>query len=48
MFKSSIVQYGKNGRDNRYGSNKYRGNTDGTIVKDFLDFCEMKFPKTLV
>lgn len=26
MFKSSIVQYGKNGRDNRYGSNKYRGN----------------------
>ena len=45
MFKSSIVQYGKNGRDNRYGSNKYRGNTDGTIVKDFLDFCEMKFKR---
>ncbi len=45
MFKSSIVQYGKNGRDDRYGSNRYRGNTDGTIVKDFLDFCEMKFKR---
>lgn len=45
MFRSSIVQYGQNGRDNRYGSNKYRGNTDGTIVKDFLDFCEMKFKR---
>lgn len=45
MFNSSIVSYGENGRDKRYGSNKYRGNTDGTIVKDFLDFCEMKFDR---
>lgn len=45
MFKSSIVQYGQSGRDKRYGSNTYRGNTDGTIVKDFLDFCEMKFKR---
>lgn len=43
MFNSSIVSYGENGRDSRYGSNRYRGNTDGGIVKDFLDFCEMKF-----
>lgn len=43
MFTNSIVSYGENGRDKRYGSNKYRENTDGTIVKDFLDFCEMKF-----
>jgi len=45
MFKSSIVQYGQNGRDKRYGSNTYRGNTDGNIVHDFLDFCEMKFKR---
>ncbi len=45
MFKSSIVSYGENGRDTRYGSSKYRGNTDGGIVKDFLDFCEMKFKR---
>jgi len=45
MFKSSIVEYGVSGRDTRYGSNRYRGNTDGTIVKDFLDFCEMKFKR---
>ena len=45
MFKSSIVSYGENGRDARYGSNKYRGNTDGSIVKDFLDFCDMKFKR---
>lgn len=40
MFKNSLVSYGENGRDNRYGSNSYRGNTDGTIIKDFLDYCE--------
>lgn len=45
MFKSSIVSYGENGRDKRYGSSSYRGNTDGTIVKDFLDFCDMKFKR---
>lgn len=43
MFNSSIVSYGENGRDKRYGSSSYRGNTDGGIVKDFLDFCEIKF-----
>lgn len=43
MFTGSIVEYGVNGRDKRYGSNHYRGNTDGTIVKDFLDFCQGKF-----
>lgn len=45
MFHSSIVSYGENGRDKRYGSSSYRGNTDGGIVKDFLDFCEMKLKK---
>ena len=45
MFKSSIVSYGENGRDKRYGNSSYRGNTDGTIVKDFLDFCDMKFKR---
>src|SRR5574344_2560712 len=43
MFSGSVVEYGVNGRDKRYGSNQYRGNTDGTIVKDFLDFCQGKF-----
>ena len=42
MFKSSIVSYGENGRDKRYGNASYRGNTDGGIVHDFLDFVEMK------
>ena len=42
MFQSSIVSYGENGRDKRYGKSSYRGNTDGTIVHDFLDYCEMK------
>lgn len=45
MFSSSIVSYGENGRDKRYGSNKYRGNTDGNIVKDFLSYCECKMGK---
>lgn len=45
MFNSSIVSYGENGRDKRYGSSSYRGNTDGGIVKDFLDFCEIKFKR---
>lgn len=45
MFNSSIVSYGENGRDKRYGKSSYRGNTDGTIVKDFLDFCDMKFKR---
>ena len=39
MFKSSVVSYGENGRDKRYGKSSYRGNTDGGIVKDFLDFA---------
>lgn len=43
MFKSSIVSYGETGRDKRYGNASYRGNTDGGIVKDFLDFVEVKF-----
>lgn len=43
MFQKSIVSYGENGRDKRYGSNSYRGNTDGGIVKDFLDYCDIKF-----
>ena len=43
MFQSSVVSYGKNGRDNRYGRSSYRGNTDGGIVHDFLDFCEIKY-----
>lgn len=42
MFESSIVSYGEKGRDKRYGSSSYRGNTDGGIVKDFLDYCEKK------
>ena len=45
MFESSIVSYGENGRDKRYGRSNYRGNTDGGIVHDFLDFCEMKFKR---
>lgn len=45
MFNSSVVSYGTNGRDKRYGSSSYRGNTDGGIVKDFLDFCDMKFKR---
>lgn len=45
MFKSSVVSYGENGRDKRYGKSSYRGNTDGTIVKDFLDFCDIKFKR---
>ena len=45
MFHSSIVSYGENGRDNRYGKSSYRGNTDGNIVKDFLDFCAVKFKR---
>lgn len=45
MFESSIVAYGVDGRDKRYGKSSYRGNTDGTIVKDFLDFCDMKFKR---
>ena len=43
MFKSSVVSYGENGRDKRYGKSSYRGNTDGGIVKDFLDFAAIKF-----
>lgn len=43
MFQSSIVSYSENGRDKKYGSSSYRGNTDGGIVKDFLDFCEIKY-----
>lgn len=45
MFKSSVVSYGENGRDKRYGKSSYRGNTDGGIVKDFLDFCDIKFKR---
>lgn len=45
MFNSSIVSYGESGRDPRYGSSHYRGNTDGGIVKDFLDFCKIKYKR---
>lgn len=47
MFRSSIVSYGENGRDKRYGKSSYRGNTDGGIVKDFLDFCDIKFKRSV-
>jgi len=45
MFNSSVVSYGESGRDKRYGKSSYRGNTDGGIVKDFLDFCDIKFKR---
>lgn len=45
MFSSSVVSYGENGRDKRYGKSSYRGNTDGGIVKDFLDFLKIKYGK---
>lgn len=38
FFKGNIVQYGENGRNPQYGKNNYRGNTDGGIVVDFLDY----------
>lgn len=47
MFEQSIVCYGQNGRDKRYGKSSYRGNTDGSIVKDFLDFCGGKFKRSV-
>lgn len=47
MFESSVVSYGEKGRDKRYGKSSYRGNTDGGIVKDFLDFCAIKFKRNV-
>ena len=37
MFKSSIVKYPDRGP---WGSSKWRGNTTGHIINDFLDFCK--------
>lgn len=36
MLTSTIVSYPD--RDNRYGSNKYRGNCSGLLIKDLLEF----------